>query len=57
MSDSVCVLATAMNSCMQIHTETSEKYLDISLDVKICYSLVFSAEVCLKNEGIEEAHL
>lgn len=38
-------------------TATSETYLDTSLDVKICNSLVFSAEVCLKNEGIKEVHL
>lgn len=56
MSDSVCVLARAMNSCMKIHTGRSEKYLDMSPDVRICYSLVLSAEVCLKNEGIEEVH-
>lgn len=50
------VQATSVNSCMQMYWD-SEKYLDISLDGKSCYSPVFCAEVCLKNEGTEEAHL
>lgn len=57
MSDSVCVLATAMNNCVQIRTGTSEKHPDMSLDVKSGSSLVFSAEACLKNAGREDMHV
>lgn len=57
MSDSVCVLATAMNNCVQLRTGTSKKHPDISLDVKSGSSLVFSAEACLKNAGREDMHV